>query len=122
MRSKIVLVTLMVKLHAPKVLWDHSLQLAVMICSYSVTDILFALGEVPKTAPAGSTADISVICQFDWFDWLMFHDAPPSYPNESIVLGQYLGLTLDAGNNGQVLFQMDLTLLTEPHHLSQPLR
>jgi hypothetical protein len=111
----------MVKSRAPKVLWDHSLELAAMIRSHTATEILSASGEVPETILTGSTADISVICQFGWYVWVMFRDVIPSYPDESIVLGRYLGPALDVGSaltakilkeNGQIVYRSTLRQLT----------
>ncbi len=105
------------KLQAPKVLWDHSLELATLIRSHTATDILSASGEVPLTILTGSTADISAICQFGWYDWVMFRDVTPTFPDESIVLGRYLGPALDVGSaltakilksNGQVVYRSTL--------------
>ena len=31
-------------------------------------------GEVPETIMTGSIADIRHICEFAWYDWLMFRD------------------------------------------------
>ena len=58
-----------------------------MIQSHTATGIFSASGKVPETILTGSTADISVICQFGWYDWVMFWDAVPTYPDKSIVLG-----------------------------------
>lgn len=119
---------LMVKSQAPKVLWDHSLELAALIRSHTASDILSAAGEVPLTILTGSTADISAICQFGWYDWVMFRDVTPTFPDESIVLGRYLGPALDVGSaltakilksNGQVVYRSTLRLLT-PDELADP--
>ena len=85
-----------------------------MIRSHTATNILSAFGEVPETILTGNTADISVVCQFGWYDWVMYRDTNPSYPDESIVLGRYLGPALDVGSaltakilrlNGQVVYR-----------------
>ena len=119
---------LMVKSRAPKALWDHSLELAAMIRSHTATNILSAFGEVPETILTGNTADISVVCQFGWYDWVMYRDTTPSYPDESIVLGRYLGPALDVGSaltakilrlNGQVVYRSTLRHLT-PDELADP--
>ena len=66
----------------------------------------------------GQAADISYVCEYAWFDWVMFCDGPHvSYPENNLVLGQYLGPTLDFGpamcaktlkNNGKVVTRSTL--------------
>ena len=46
----------------------------------------------------GQAAYIIRIREYAWFDWLMFLYGPHvSYPDDNILLGQYLGPTLDVG-------------------------
>ena len=46
----------------------------------------------------GSTADISHISEFDWYDWVMFRDNLPTFPDDTLTLGQYLGLATNVGS------------------------
>ena len=41
-------------------------------------------GQVPETLMTDDTADISHIAEFAWFDWVMFWDKVPGYPNNKI--------------------------------------
>ena len=46
----------------------------------------------------GQAADIIHIHEYTWFDWVIFRDGPHvSYPEDILVLGQYLGPTLNVG-------------------------
>jgi hypothetical protein len=54
-------------------------------------------GQVPETIMTGNTADISHIVEFGWYDWVMFHDNKPSYPDVKLILGRYLGPAIDTG-------------------------
>jgi hypothetical protein len=54
-------------------------------------------GQVPETIMTGNTNDISHIAEFGWYDWVMFRDNKPSYPDNKLVLGSYLGPTIDTG-------------------------
>jgi hypothetical protein len=54
-------------------------------------------GEVPETIMTGSTADISHICEFGWYDWVMFSMFPLSLIKK-LVLGHYLGPATDVGS------------------------
>ena len=70
----------------------------------------------------GQAADISHICEYAWFDWVMFRYGPHvSYPDNNLVLGRYLGPTLNFGpamcskilkNNGKVVSRSTLHPLT----------
>jgi hypothetical protein len=71
-------------------------------------------GQTPETIMSGSTADISNICEFAWFDWVMFSDNVPTYPDDKLILGRYLGPATDVGSamtmkilkrNGQVVYR-----------------
>jgi hypothetical protein len=46
-------------------------------------------GQVPETLITGETADISRICQFGWYDWVMYHD-PAKFPDDKMTLDQKL--------------------------------
>jgi hypothetical protein len=39
----------------------------------------------------GNTAGISHICEFGWYDWVMFRNNVPSFPDNAMTLGRYLG-------------------------------
>jgi hypothetical protein len=55
-------------------------------------------GQVPETIMTGSTADISHIAEFGWYDWVMYRDNIPSYPDDKLILGRYLGPATDIGS------------------------
>ncbi len=70
----------------------------------------------------GSTADISHIAEFGWYDWVMYRDNIPSYPDDKLILGHYLGPTMDIGSvftakvlqpNGQFVCRLTLQHLTD---------
>ncbi len=69
----------------------------------------------------GSTADISHICEFAWYDWVMVRDNISTFPDHKLILGRYLGPATDVGltltakilkPNGQVVYQLTLQHLT----------
>jgi hypothetical protein len=55
-------------------------------------------GQVPKTIMTINTADISHIAEFGWYDWVMIRDNKPSYPDNKLILGCYLGPFIDNGS------------------------
>jgi hypothetical protein len=40
---------------------------------------------------SGDTANISSLCEFEWFQWVWHHDKKASFPEDSKELGRYLG-------------------------------
>ncbi len=87
----------MMKSHAPEVLWDHCLQLVGAIKSHTCNSIYLTGGELPETIMLGTTGDISTICQFAWYDWTVFHDTTPTFPDDTHILGQYFGPAINIG-------------------------
>ena len=47
---------------------------------------------------SGSTADMSHISEFGWYDWVMFRDNTPTFPDDKLALGRYLGPATDVGS------------------------
>ena len=62
----------MIWTRSPKVLWDHCIELEALIRSHSVNSIYKTNGQVPETIMTGTTADISHISKFWWYEWVMF--------------------------------------------------
>jgi hypothetical protein len=88
----------MLRMGLPKPLWDHSLELEALVRSCTSNDIYMTAGQVPETLMTGDTADISHIAEFVWFNWVMFQEEVPGYPNNKMTLGRYLGLATDTGS------------------------
>jgi hypothetical protein len=85
----------MIKTRSPKSLWNHCLELKVYVCSRTSNDIYITAGQMPETIMTGNTADISHIAEFGWYDWVIFLDNKPSYPDNKLNLGCYLGPAID---------------------------
>ena len=89
----------MIKTGTPKCLWDHSLELEVLIRSTTAIDYHILDGKVPNMLMTGQADDISHIREYTWFYWVIFCDGPHvSYTDNHLVLGRYLGPTLDIRN------------------------
>ena len=86
-----------IRIGSPKQLWDHGIILQVLICSCTTNSIYMTAGEVPNTIMTGDTADISQICQFGWYDWVMYYDNA-TLPDNRALLGRYLGPAIDVGS------------------------
>jgi hypothetical protein len=81
----------MVKSGSPKRLWDYCLELHSKIRSNVAHDITTLGGQTPETLMSGDTADISSLCEFKWFQWVLYRDEKAGYPDEAKELGRYLG-------------------------------
>ena len=46
----------------------------------------------------GQTANIINICEYEWYEWVMFRDGPTSYPESPMTLGRYLGPSIGVGS------------------------
>ncbi len=88
----------MFKTRSPETLWDHCLELEAPVRSNTSNDIYMTNGQVPETIMKGTTANISHIAEFGWYDWVMFRDNFPAYPDDKVVLGRYLCLAIDMGS------------------------
>ncbi len=107
---------------SPKQLWDHCIELEGLICSHTTNGIYLTGSEVPEIIMKGGTADISQICKFGWYDWVMFLDTVELFPDHKLVLGRYLGPSTDVGScltaiflkqNGQFVCRLTLGHLTQ---------
>jgi hypothetical protein len=81
----------MIKTRSPKCLWDHCLEVEAYVRSCTSNDIYMTTSQVPETIMTGNTADISHIAEFGWYNWVMFQDNKPSFPDDKLILGHYLG-------------------------------
>ncbi len=70
-----------IKTGSPRVLWDHCIELEALICSSTSNTVYMTNGKVPETIMNGSAANISQICEFGWYDRVMFWDNVPTFPD-----------------------------------------
>jgi hypothetical protein len=112
----------MIKTGSPRRLCDHCIKLEAFTHLLASNDIRMTNGKVPETIMTGSTANKSHICEFGWFDWVMFRDNVPTFPDEKLILGCYLGPATNVGlalttkilqSNGQTVCRLTLQHLTD---------
>jgi hypothetical protein len=60
--------------------------------------IYMTIGQVPEPIMTGNTADISHIAEFGWYNGVMHRDNEPSFPDDKLILGRYLGPVIDTGS------------------------
>ena len=79
-----------------KKLWDYCTQLASVVRSHTAHDMFQLQGEVPETILRGTTADISHVCEFAWYQWVIYNEPNPEtskFPESRECIGRYLGPT-----------------------------
>jgi hypothetical protein len=77
----------MIKTGSPRILWDHCIELEALIHSLTSNSVYMTNGDVPETITTGSTANISHIYEFGWYDWVMFWDNVLTFPDIKLILG-----------------------------------
>jgi hypothetical protein len=87
----------MLKTYTPKRLWDCCLELHSKIRSNTSHDLTTLGRQTPQTIMGGKSADISELCEYDWFQWLWFRDTLSSFPNEPKVLVLYMSPSKSIG-------------------------
>jgi Reverse transcriptase (RNA-dependent DNA polymerase) len=86
----------MIASNAPLILWDHCFQLMAEIRSNTALPLLALHGETPLTKLRGDTADISHLCQFEWYEPVWYIDTRDSFDQRKI--GRYLGPSESVGD------------------------
>ncbi len=69
----------MMKTGTPKRLWDHSIELEGLLHSHTALEIYAFYGQVPEMVMTGQNPDISNLCEYEWFQWVMYYDLWQSY-------------------------------------------
>ena len=97
------------------------MELTALVRSHTAHDVYMLEGEVPETMMTGQTANISNLCEYEWYEWVMFRDALASYPDDPLTLGRYLGPATNVGSamsykilkeNGRVVCRTTVRSLT----------
>jgi hypothetical protein len=123
----------MLQTMAPKCLWDNCAKLEAIIRSHTSHNICKLDGQVPETLVTGSTANISEIAEFKWYQWVYFCDSTTVgfFPDDKEILGRYLGPSTDIGpsmlakmlkGNGQTVVQTTFRPLTDHEELKEEMK
>ena len=81
----------MVSTKTPKCLWDDCLENEAIIRSLTAHGTYALKDEVPETLVTGETPDISLISEFQWYQWIKWYDQNAPFPQDKYVLGRYCG-------------------------------
>ena len=89
----------MLKSGFPKPLWDHCIELEALTRSHTALDIYGLEGQIPETVMSGQTGDISHLCEFEWFQWVLFFQPKEPYPEDKMFIGRWFGPAIDVGTD-----------------------
>jgi hypothetical protein len=88
----------MVKKGSPTRLWNYCAELQCEIRSNTALDLDVLGGLTPASLIKGNTPEISRLVEHEWYNWVKFRDAVPSFPDTNEVLGRWLGPSPDIGS------------------------
>ena len=71
------------------------MELESYVRSHILKNIYCLSGEMPETIMSSETSDISQFCELEWYGWIMFIDLAVSFPEDKMVIGRYLGPSID---------------------------
>ena len=88
----------MVKKSTPMWLRDYRAELQSDIRSSTALDLYALGGMTPETLIKGSIPDISRLVEHEWYNWVKFRDAVPSFLDTNEVLGWWFSPSTDIGS------------------------
>jgi hypothetical protein len=83
---------------SPKRLWDYCGEWVTAIRRLTAHDIPSLQDRVPCEAIEGNTPDISEYAQFDWYQYVWYHDPAVQFPDDPKKLGRWIGVAHDVGS------------------------
>ena len=87
----------MLKARSPKRLWYDCVELE-LYAHYNKAHNIYCLnGDTHEIIMSGETSDISQFFELEWYEWIMFRESEVSFPEYNMVLGRYLGPSIDIG-------------------------
>ena len=77
---------------SPKRLWDYCGEWVAAIRRLTAHDIPSLRDRVPCEAIEGNTPDISEYAQFEWYQYVWYHDPAVQFPDDPKKLGRWIGV------------------------------
>jgi hypothetical protein len=115
---------------APQWMWCFALEYESYVRSHTAHDIYCLDGHIPETVVSSETADISPFCEFSFWGWVKFRGQGAAFPHNALVLGKYLGPSIDVGPamtscimkaNGKLKDQSMVRALASEERMNAPL-
>jgi hypothetical protein len=88
----------MQRARSPKQLWDYCGEWVSAISTLTARDIPSLHDRVPCKVVEGNTRDISECAQFDWYQYIWYHDPAVQFPDDARKLGRWIGVAQDVGS------------------------
>ena len=88
----------MQRARSPKRLWDYCGEWVSAIRRLTAHDIPSLHDRVPCEVIEGNTLDISEYSQFDWYQYVWYHDPAVQFPEDRRKLGRWIGAAHDVGS------------------------
>ena len=86
------------KSNAPLCLWCYCIERRVEIINSTCRSNPLLHNETPHTKLTGQPTDISSICEYEWYEWVIYRVEGKKYPFQHQRIGRVLGLARNAGN------------------------
>ena len=111
----------MLKQNVPRKLWDHCLELESRIRSATTLPCFDLDHQTPEAKMHVMSSDISDICEFEFYEWVMFNDSQATFSETKFQVVRGLGPAIDVGSaltykilksNGQVVLRLTIRHLT----------
>eukprot|EP00980_Cylindrotheca_fusiformis_P009287 scaffold2034_cov81-Cylindrotheca_fusiformis.AAC.1 len=83
---------------APLPFWDYCAERRARIHNLVAHDLFQLQGRNPIYHTTGEEGDISVLCQFGFYEWCFYRDSNAGFPMSQEVLGRCLGPARGEGN------------------------
>ena len=88
----------MLKRNVPKKIWDHCLELESRILSDTTLPRFDLDHQTPEAKMHGMSAEISDICEIEFYEWVMFNDSQSTFPETKFLVVRWLGPAVDIGS------------------------
>ena len=76
----------------------HCLELESRISSATTLPRFDLDHQTPEAKMHGMSADISDICEFEFYEWVMFNDSQATFPETKFQVRRWLGPAIDVGS------------------------
>ena len=83
--------------NCPMILWCYCVERRAEIINSTARSNYLLQGQVPSTRMTGQPTDISAICEFGWYQWVIYRLEGEKFPFQHQRLGRVLGPARSAG-------------------------
>ena len=84
--------------NAPLVLWCYCIERRADIINCTIRSNYMLQGQIPHSMMTGQPTDISNICEYAWYEWVIYRIEGAKFPVQHQRLGRVLGSSHNAGS------------------------